>query len=148
MQSLGAAPGIPQPRCLLPGRQPQSRSHSQARGRDGLPPAPGPSWEHRGVARQFLFESDGWPSTHVRQGAGWRHSDHVGLTYFWKEMADQIPQGCQAPGSPRPLLGEVLGRAKGWGPSGTCPHPPHCCDQLPGGGTHAAKPNKETLEHG
>lgn len=98
-----------------------------------------------------LFESDGWSSTHVRQGAGWRPSNHVGLTYFWKEMADQIPQGCQAPGSPRPLLGGALGRAKRWGPSGTCPQPPtpyHCHAQLPGGGTHSAKPNKETLEHG
>lgn len=91
MQSLGAAPGIPQPCCLLP----RSRSRSQARGRDGLPPAPGPGLEHRGVAQQFLFESDGWSSTHVGPGAGWRPSNHVGLTYFWKEMADQSPRAAR-----------------------------------------------------
>lgn len=146
----GSGPGIPQ-FCHLSSRGPLTfaaslRPLAGARGRM----ASLRTWaslEHPQVARQFLFESNGWLSTHVRPGAGQQPSDHVSLTNFWKEMADQILQGCLALVSPRSLLGEVLGQAECWGPRGTCPppllHQRGCHDQLPGGQTLAAKQRKK-----
>ena len=137
----GSGPGIPQPRRLS-SRGPLT--FAGARGRM----ASLRTWaslEHPEVARQFLFESNGWLSTHVRPGAGQQPSDHVSLTHFWKEMADEILQGCAALASPRPLLGEVLGQAECRGPRGTPPplHQRGCHDQLPGGQTLAAKERKK-----
>lgn len=164
------------PPSLPPGLGPRAGGGGRAWERPGNPPAPVPliprasyfccqspslgrargrmaslrtwaSLEHPEVARQFLFESNGWLSTHVRPGAGRQPSDHVSLTHFWKEMADQILQGCPTLGSPRPLLGEVLSQAKCQGPRGTCLSPPlhgrGCHDQLPGGQTLAAKQTKK-----
>lgn len=117
------------PPSLPPGLGPRAGRGGRAWERPGNPPAPVPliprasyfccqplslgrtrgrmaslrtwaSLEHPEVARQFLFESNGWLSTHVRPGAGRQPSDHVSLTHFWKEMADQISRAARLWGHP------------------------------------------------
>lgn len=149
-QSLGAAPGIAQPRHLAPrqpltGHQPRSRPAARPGARSASLWHPGPQGAPR-VARQFLFESNGWLSTHVRQGAGWRPSDHVGLTHFGEETADGILQSCRAPHTASLGWGRPLAELRGGHPA--APGPPPRGTRLPQAGslleelTLAAKQNK------